>query len=90
MRIPLLLGNDNVALGQLVTVLALGTLVGALPPPPIKLILHSIQEELACDNCVLGHVICASPGVLIQINLLSILWLSLSLLALKTLRTLKQ
>ena len=90
MRISLLLWNNYVAFGQLVTVLALGSLVRTLPSPSVELVLHSIQKELASNDGILGHIVSSSPRILIKINLLLIFLDDLALLPLQTLGSLKQ
>ena len=72
------------------TILAFFTTIGTDPSPTILLILDSVQEKLAGNNCVLWHVLCALTRVFVEINGLLVFRLYSTFLTFKTLSTLEK
>jgi len=68
------------------TILAFKATIGTLPSPSVSLILHAVQEKLASDDRVLGHVFPAFTRVSVEVNLLGVLD-DFAFLALQALRT---
>jgi len=69
------------------TILAFKATIGTLPSPSVSLILHGVQEKLASDDRVLGHVFRAFTRVSVEVNLLGVFSQRFAFLTLQALRT---